>query len=283
MSKKEDGPKSAGKSKGKVEAVKSEGSSATRVLGLLNLFTPETPTWTVDMFQEQLQLARATAYRYARELHNAGFLVPAAGGGYVLGPRFIEFDRQIRLGDPLMRVGPAIMETQRELVNGAQLLCAFYGDRVLTIHQDRTDDTIAMSMERGRPFPLFRGAPSRAILAHLAPYHLRNMFLSHSQTIAAEGLGENWPEFRDRMKAIRKRGYYVGSEIDHTLVGVAAPIFRTPDSVTGCLCFVRLKDQADAADIEKLGKGVVIAAKLISEALQADEGSSPYPTTRSPR
>ncbi len=259
------------------------GSSATRVLGLLDLFTPEMPIWTVDMFQEHLQLARATAYRYARELHNAGFLVPAAGGGYVLGPRFIEFDRQIRLGDPLMRVAPAIMESQRELVDGAQLLCAFYGDRVLTIHQDRTDDNIAMSMERGRPFPLFRGAPSRIILANLAPYQMRNMFLTHSQTISAEGLGDNWPEFRDRMKAIRKRGYYVGSEIDKTLVGVAAPIFRTPDAVAGCLCFVRLKDQTSEADHEFLGQAVIAAAARISEGVQSTGDQILHPVSRGTR
>jgi DNA-binding IclR family transcriptional regulator len=72
-------------------------TSITRVLGILDLFTPDTPVWTVDALVEYLSLGRATIYRYVKALCDAGFLVPVAGAGYVLGPRFIEFDRSIRL------------------------------------------------------------------------------------------------------------------------------------------------------------------------------------------
>lgn len=261
-------------------------SSATRILGLLDLFTAETPTWTVDMLQEHLGLARATVYRYARELHNAGFLVPAAGGGYVLGPRFIEFDRQIRLADPLLRVGEQIMKELSADVAGTQLLCAFYGDRVLTVHEERTDETLTTSFQRGLPFALFKGAPSRIILAHLPSYQLKNIFLAHSETIASVGLGNNWAEFRDRMKDIRKTGYYVGSEIDKRLVGVAAPIFRSPGMVTGCLCLVRLKERTTARDIAFLAKLAMQGAEWISAGMQTlpspkvDQSIPAYPAAR---
>jgi DNA-binding IclR family transcriptional regulator len=145
-------------------------TSITRVLGILDLFTLETPVWTVDLLVERLVLGRATVYRYVRALCDAGFLVPVSGAGYVLGPRFIEFDRSIRLADPLLQIVPPVMADLREAVNGAQLLCAFYGLRVLCVLQDKTDPNITMSMERGRPFSLFQGSPSRVILAHLPTY-----------------------------------------------------------------------------------------------------------------
>src|SRR5438270_9424812 len=93
-------------------------TSATRVLGILDLFTPETPVWTVDLLVERLGLGRATIYRYIRALCDAGFLVPVSGAGYVLGPRFIEFDRSIRLADPLLHIVPPVMAELRDVVNG---------------------------------------------------------------------------------------------------------------------------------------------------------------------
>jgi len=173
--------------RGEARAAQGE-TSVTRVLGILDLFTPEASVWTVDMLVERLGLGRATVYRYVRALCDAGFLVPVAGAGYVLGPRFIEFDRSIRLADPLLHIVPPVMAELRDVVNGAQLLCAFYGLRVLTVLQDKTDPAITMSMERGRPFPLFQGSPSRVILAHLPPYQLRNLALNHQAEIGS-GIG----------------------------------------------------------------------------------------------
>jgi DNA-binding IclR family transcriptional regulator len=261
-------------------------TSATRVLGILDLFTPEMPVWTVDLLVERLQLARATIYRYVRALCDAGFLVPVAGAGYVLGPRFIEFDRSIRLADPLLQIVPPVMAELREVVNGAQLLCAFYGLRVLSVLVDKTDPNITMSMERGRPFPLFQGSPSRVILAHLPTYQLRNLALNHQAAIAAAGLGENWAEFRDRMRAIRKTGYLVASDIDKALVGISAPIFHAPGAVAASLCLVRMRENVTEDDAVSLGRLAVSACQRISAELQAfrpgggDAGAPAFPISR---
>jgi DNA-binding IclR family transcriptional regulator len=244
-------------------------TSVTRVLGILDLFTPDTPVWTVDLLVERLSLGRATIYRYVRALCDGGFLVPVSGAGYVLGPRFIEFDRSIRLADPLLHIVPPVMAELREMVKGAQLLCAFYGLRVLTVLQDKTDPAITMSMERGRPFPLFQGSPSRIILAHLPSYQLRNLALNHQGAIAAAGLGGDWTEFRDRMRAIRRKGYLAASDIDKALVGISAPIFHARGAVAASLCLVRLREHVSPADEAFLGGLAVSACQRIPAELQA--------------
>ncbi len=261
-------------------------SSIARVLGILDLFTPEAAVWTVDMLVEQLQLARATVYRYVRALCDAGFLVAVSGAGYVLGPRFIEFDRNIRLADPLLQIAPPVMAELRDIVNGGQLLCAFYGLRVLSVLEDKTDPNITMSMERGRPFSLFRGSPSRVILANLPTYQLRNLALNHGKEIAQAGLGENWLEFRDNMRAIRRTGYLAASDIDKALVGISAPIFHAPGAVSASLCLVRTKENAPPDQIAFLGDLAVTAAKRISRELQefrpmhADRTTPAFPVSR---
>jgi DNA-binding IclR family transcriptional regulator len=257
-------------------------SSITRVLGILDLFTPDEPVWTVEMLVERLLLGRATIYRYIRALCDAGFLVPVSGGGYVLGPRFIEFDRSIRLADPLLHIVPPVMAELRALVNGAQLLCAFYGLRVLTVLQDKTDPGITMSMERGRPFPLFQGSPSRVILAHLPTYQLRNLALNHQAEITAAGLGENWSAFRDAMRAIRRMGYVVASDIDKDLVGISAPIFHAPGAVTASLCLVRSRTGVTPEQESLLGEAAVKACRRISAELQAvrPHNAAAFPASR---
>ncbi|MEP9386043.1 IclR family transcriptional regulator C-terminal domain-containing protein [Mesorhizobium sp. KR9-304] len=262
------------------------GTKSSRLLAVLDLFSVEAPVWTVETMAGPLGVAPATAYRYVRDLCEAGLLIQAAGGGYALGPRFIEIDRQIRIADPLLKIGPRIMESLRDRQVGAQLLCSFYGTRVLCIHQDRSDDRISMSMERGRPFPLFLGAPSRIILANLPSYHLKSLFLSHSREIERAGLGAGWHEFKERLKSIRKRGIYVGSEIDAELVGVAAPIFRAPATVVASLCMVRLRAEATGDVLTVLEAKARLGAEAISTKLQASGTpvtAPSYASARQPR
>jgi DNA-binding IclR family transcriptional regulator len=244
-------------------------SSIGRVLGILDLFTPETPVWTAEMIMERFGLARATVYRYVRALCDAGLLVAVAGAGFGLGPRCFEFDRSIRLSDPLQQIVPPVMAELRDIVQGGQLLCAFYGLRVLTVLQDRTDPDITMSMERGRPFSLFRGTPSRVILAHLPTYQLRNIALNHREEIAAAGLGESWPAFRDGLRAIRRQGYVAGSDIDKALIGISAPIFQAPGAVTASLCLVRVRSKLAEGEVERLSALAMDAARRISLELQS--------------
>ena len=59
------------------------------------------------------------------------------------------------------------MAAQRAKVAGTQLLCRYYGLRVMSIHEDRFDERTKTSFDRGRPFSLFKGSTSQIILAHL--------------------------------------------------------------------------------------------------------------------
>jgi DNA-binding IclR family transcriptional regulator len=129
-------------------------------------------------------------------------------------------------------------------------------------------------MERGRPFPLFLGAPSRIILANLPAYHLRSLFTEYAGVIGSVGLGETWKVFSLALKKIRRAGYYVGSEIDAQLVGVASPVFSARGQVAGSLCMVRLRARTGEADLERMIAKARDGAARISAALQQDQGQT---------
>lgn len=243
-------------------------SSTDRVLGLIDLFTVEAPIWTVDEIANRLAVARVTVYRYVKALIGAGFLAPVGGeAGYTLGPRFVEIDRQIRISDPLIRIAKPIFDSLMDKGVDTQILCRFYGTRVMTIYEQQTDPQVHSTFDRGNPFPLFRGAPSKCILAHLSQAQQQRLFLHHAHEIGIEGLGNNWPDFRARLKAIKLVGYAIANDIDPKLVGVAAPIFSAPGVVTASICLVRVHSLIDNTGLERLGALAVDAARSISSEL----------------
>ncbi len=243
-------------------------STSNRVLAVLDLFTEAEPVWTTERMADRLTASRATIYRYLQPLLASGFLSQLGGGAYALGPRIIELDRLMRVGDPLLRVAPGVMATQRDQVAGTQLLCRYYGLRVFSIFEERSDPRIETSFDRGRPFSLFRSSASRIILANLPAKQLRRLFLQHAGDIAIAGLGTRWPEFRDTLKAVRKRGVAVASDIDTELIGIAAPIFAAPEVITGSLVLVRFRNEVTDRDIKFLSALALGSARQISAGLE---------------
>src|SRR6516164_11148811 len=138
-------------------------SSFERMLGLLDLFTPSASVRPVTDLVNYLGTSRSTSYRYIKALNEAGLIEAVANGRYVLGPRIVEFDRQIRTTDPLYKAGGPIL---RSLINETEysaLLCALYKDSVMCIREDLTDGSPPNLFSRGQRRPLFSGAASRVI------------------------------------------------------------------------------------------------------------------------
>ncbi len=216
------------------------GSSLGRMLAVVDLFSERCPVWTVDGIASGLGYTRATAYRYVGELHDAGLLTRVGRGAYALGPRIIELDRQIRRCDPLLSVAEHVMpDLLRDRRGQVALLCALFRDRVLCIHQAGHDRKLAVSYERGRPMPLFRGATSKAILAWLPERRLTRLFLEQQAQIRRAGLGRDRAEFLASLKAIRRAGYAIThADVDPGVVGVAVPLFVGEHSVIGSLSVV---------------------------------------------
>ena len=88
-------------------------SGLSRFLSVLRCFTEAKANWTVPELAEAIAVPASTVYRTVRELVAQGFLEPSTEAHYRLGSAFIEFDRMIRLTDPLVKVGSPLL---RDLV-----------------------------------------------------------------------------------------------------------------------------------------------------------------------
>src|SRR6476469_5173781 len=78
-------------------------NSLERMVGILDLFETETKRWTFDAMHRQLGYTRSTLYRYLKVLSDAELLTSLPEAGYMLGPRIVELDHEIRAHDRIIR------------------------------------------------------------------------------------------------------------------------------------------------------------------------------------
>ena len=271
-----------GRSSLKATADGAEGSG-DRLLSVLGLFTVERPKWNVEDAAGELGVSGATAYRYFKRLTGVGLISPVSGANYTLGPAIIQMDRQIQATDPMLRAARGVMHALilRAGDGAALLLCRLFHDGVICVHQVLgRGPQEPVSYERGRLMPLFSGATSKVILAHLPARKLKPIFEQHAGEIAKAGLGKSLEAFRLSLAAIRRTGVAVThGEVDPSRVGIGAPLFDRDRMVLGSLSFALPAARAGDSLIGRLTPLLISGAREI-ERLMNEETASPVSPAR---
>jgi DNA-binding IclR family transcriptional regulator len=215
-----------------------------------------------------LGTSRSTAYRYIKALHEAGLIEAVANGRYVLGPRIVELDRQIRMADPLYKSGSQVMRPLVEKTGHSALLCALYRDSVMCIRDQPAEGSPPNLFSRGQRRPLFAGAASKIILPYVPPHRLRSIFQHHQRTIALAGLGTDWQSFRERVAAIRKDGFIMThGEFNPGVFGISAPVLNAEGLVVGSIGIAGSEERLDRQTLPALYEAVVHAGQRVSDIL----------------
>lgn len=227
-------------------------SALTRLLAILDLFTLEHPVVRVEEVVAKFGIVQSTAYRYLKELCDAGLLAQQGKGVYSLGRRIVELERLLQLSDPLLLAGRPVMDALLEACdNRAFLLCAYHRDAALCIYKVGPDEitykgsTMKIMRGRGTVLPLFSGAGSQALLANLPPHQVKSLYLSSSPQIAEAGLGNTWKDFRSVLAEIRRLGFaQTIGKMNPGMHSVAVPIVRGDGKVAGSLLMLGSASQA---------------------------------------
>lgn len=238
----------------------------SRFIAVLRLFDTgiagNAESWSVPGMAAALSAPASTLYRTVRELTHAGFLEQSGEAHYRLGPAFIEFERLLRLNDPMVRPGRAILS---DLLRQADIPCVtlmarLYNGEVMCVADDSAPGTtFRSSYERGRPMPMTRGATSRVILANLPSRELTKLIGPRSETV----------QLRKDLQIIRRAGFLAtASEIDPGLAGIAAPVVVPEAGITASLTLACEEATLDEATRRRLILLVVSAASLLTEELR---------------
>lgn len=214
-------------------------ASTNRILRILGLFGLKRRIITPEWLVQELGVSRASVYRDLGQLTGAGMLERVADRGYVLGPMVVELDRQIRLADPLLEAAEELLNPLATDTNGTVLLCRYHGSKVMCIHQvNGRNPSLLVSYERGRAMPLYRGATSKIILAHLPQRILKQLFATDCKAMMRAGLPSDLPQLGKLLESLREAGYCVSEgEVDPNAVGYAVAL-RDGEYLLGSLSVV---------------------------------------------
>jgi DNA-binding IclR family transcriptional regulator len=247
------------------EASRGNASSLTKMLSILDLFSSDTPIWSTVEIIDALETSRSTGYRYIKALNASGLLTAVGNGFYILGPRIIELDLQIRNTDPLLQASKGVLEQLVDITGHSALLCMLFRNSVLCIREHLAPLSPQNLFSRGQRRPLLRGAISKVILANLPNHRLRGIFNRNQHAITEANLGSSWEEFRDALSKIRRDGIVVTEgEFNPGIIGIAAPIFNSEQAILGSVGIALSKEERKDIDMNKAIVSVKRAAREIS-------------------
>jgi DNA-binding IclR family transcriptional regulator len=248
------------------------------MLGLLDLFTTAAPAWATEDLIRVSGTSRSTCYRYIKSLQAVGLLTPVAGGAWMLGPRIIELDRTMRLCDPVTAGGVPAMQRLATEAGQTGLLCLLFSGTVMCVADAPAPGAPAGLFSRGQRRPLFTGAASKVILAHLPPHQLRAIFARHGSTIQAAGLGGDWENFRHALREIREAGHCITqSEFMPGIVGIAAPLFNAEGGVLGSIGIAAPFEKVPGPARQALAEKVMEAARQACASIADQEQLAALP------
>ena len=203
-----------------------------------------------------------------KALHDAGLLTSVRNGYYSLGPRIIEMDMQIRMTDPLLLASHGVLEDLVDTIGHSALLCTAYRDSVLCIRECRAPRSPVNRFSRGQRRPLFQGAVSKVILAHLPHHRLKAIYSRQSKEAEDAGLGSTWSAFRASLGQIKRDGYLVTmGEFTPGVYGVAAPVLNHQRTALGSVGVAWDEKERRDVEVEQAVVAVKRAATTISQRL----------------
>lgn len=239
-------------------------NSLRRMLNVMNLFRPDQPVIDVDTICRELGYTPASAYRYLRELGDAGLLVRLPRG-YSLGPKIMALEHQMTEFDPVLVRGRDLAENLVTETGLDALISEWYGDAVVNVLIRRGLDPAPVGGGRGRPIDLFHSATARVVLAYLLPRQIRRIFDAHVESASPQRSNLDWKSFSKSLLAIRKAGYCISEgELHPGRTGVAAPIFDEKQRVLGSITLVGQNQRFQAFQEHHLCRLVTAAASELT-------------------
>jgi DNA-binding IclR family transcriptional regulator len=197
--------------------------SGQRLLTVLDQFTAERPTHTVEQLSHAVGVPRSTVYRLIGLLRAHGLVEQAGDGRYRLGPKAIMIGYVARSTVDLAELWrPGLLElaaVSRETV----LVLRRIEDSAVCVDRIDCDHPIRLSFDVGRAMPLHTGAGAKVLLA-TSPGPVRDHYLERA---VPAGLRAG---LRADLDAIAAQQWGESrAEVDPGIWAVGAPILADRD------------------------------------------------------
>jgi DNA-binding IclR family transcriptional regulator len=192
--------------------------STERLLGLLDQFSADEPTHTVEELAEAIGVPRSTVYRLVGQLKSHELLERAGAASYQLGPRAIMMGYIARSTVDLADLWRPGLSALAASSGETALVLRRIGDAAVCVDRIECDHPVRLSFEIGRAMPLHTGAGAKVLLA-ISPAVLRRRYVTDVVPAAQRRA------LQADLDQILAQGYALSrAEVDPGIWAVAAPI-----------------------------------------------------------
>jgi DNA-binding IclR family transcriptional regulator len=241
-------------------------SVISKVVSLLDAFTPETPELSLADLARITGLPVSTTYRLASELVVWGGLERADGRtGYRIGLRLWELGSLAPRGADLRTIAQPFMQDLYVATRENVHLAVLDGHEALYVDTIAGGTAVPVRSRRGGRMPLHATGVGKVLLAH-APDQLVEDVLQAGlrrytpHTLTAPG------HLRQELIEVRKTGIgYAREEMTLGSQSAAAPVVDGAGTVVAAMAVVQ---RTGRGDLRRLGPAVHTAAISVSRSLQ---------------
>ncbi|WP_431920024.1 IclR family transcriptional regulator [Micromonospora wenchangensis] len=235
----------------------------SRVLALLDAFSPASPALTLSELARRAGLPLSTVHRRVAELLAWGALERGEDGRYRIGLRLWEVGSLAPRGLGLREVALPVMEDLYEVTHENVQLAVRQGLELVFIERIAGRRAVPVRTRVGGRFALHATGVGLVLLAH-APTEVQERVLAAplerytALTVTDPG------RLRRCLAEVRRVGYAVSDrQVTMDALSVAAPV-RAPEGVVAALSLVVAHDRADPLALAPL---VQAAGRVLSRAL----------------
>jgi len=239
-----------------------------KALRVLDLFTPEAPSWTVTEVARELDLPTATAHRILRALEARGYLMRSQAG-YGLGLAAVHLGQRARASIDLRWQLRAVLRELAQSTHETALLTV-RDERTqgsLCIDRIETTQSLRLSIDIGRVTPIHAGASAKAMLAFLGDAIIGEVLAQPLERLGP-GTITDAQQLRSELARIRRRGWATSYEENNEGAwGMAAPVL-VGDRVIASVGFAAPTARYSKATEQSMAKLVLSAARDAEAALR---------------
>ncbi|XAH22018.1 IclR family transcriptional regulator [Xylophilus sp. GW821-FHT01B05] len=202
-----------------------------RILSIIECFTPERRSLSLQEIAERIALPKATAFRIVHSLEEAGYMVRLENQQYCLSFRFIRIAGLVKSTLDIRLLARPLMEELTERTQETVCIYTLSGASRVCIDTTTTALQLRSVTQPGDHAPLLNGSSSKLLLAYMSPTEAAPLV----PAMAKDGRRSRLAVTAE-LAQIRQQGYAISHGERHIgLSGLAAPITDVNEQVRHCL------------------------------------------------
>lgn len=245
-------------------------------LSLLELFTEEKPSWSLEEISTHTKVPKATIIRILQSFIEYGYIqkttierneILTEDSIYSLGLKFLQLGELVASNLEVRKIALPYMKSLQVNFNEAVQLVERNGLVGIYIEKVESKSPVRLYTRVGRSAPLYAGACTRILLSFMEDEEI-DKILQHPMEIYTNNTPRTKQEVWQHIKKTRKEGFaYSYAELIEGTASIGVPIFNRKNEVEFSISIAGFETSLPKTNINKYTDSLWYTAAQISKKL----------------